>query len=269
MDEKTIFNSNENNQMEKRKSISLPLGYACFKDFISRKGLNFDILSGYEVKSIMYGEEYVIFVKRHSDGKAFMISPEDLRKMYNPTSFNGDFDTLLEECMSADDFIISEGEEEASEGLFVYCRINNQFSYIFQINNELQPKVVLVDSREIIDNSKKTSYLYPRVHYFKTCGKKFVYTIKNDKACIYTIDGDEIGEYDLFDVIDHEKFATIEKNGKYNYYSFEKMCVLFDKWFEDCECPEFLDKEWLFKVKECGEFKIINEKGIDVTDKHK
>lgn len=264
MDEKTVFNSKENDQMEKRKSIFLPLGYACFKDFLSKKKANIDILSEYEVMSIRYGEEYVIFVKRHRDGKAFMLSPKDIRKMYTPHSFDGDFDTLLEECMSADDFIISEGEEEASEGLFVYSRIKNQFSYIFQINNELQPKAVLVDSREIIDNSNRTSYLYPLVHYFKTCGKKFVYIIRNDKACIYTIDGDEIGEYDLFVVMDNDIYATIQANGKYNYFSFEKMCVLFDKWFEDCEYPEFVNHEWRFKILDNGKWRIINKCGIDI-----
>lgn len=254
--------------MEKLNDISLPLGYTFFKDFMSKNGLNFDFLSKYDVKSIKYGEEYIVFVKRHSDEKAFMISPGDILNMANIQTLDGNFDGLLNNCYTSDDFVISEGEEECSEGLYIYSLINNQYRYIFPFINTSLPKIVDVDSRIILDNRKGISYFYPRVHYFKVCGNEFVYIVRNDRACIYNTDGGKVGEFDMFCVIDGDLFATIKKNGRYNYYSFERMQVLFDKWFEDCDDSEFVNNEWLFKVKENGEYKILNIGGRNISNKY-
>ena len=53
-------------------------------------------------------------------------------------------------------------------------------------------------------------------------------------------------------------------DGKQNYFSFEKMCVCFDEWFDDCEYPELIDGKWLFKVTINGQQKILDETGNEI-----
>lgn len=256
--------------LEKILDISLPLGYTLLKNYIEKKGLDINSLSNYDVKSLRYGNEYVILFKRISDGKSYMLSPDVIRKVCVSQLFEGNIDNLLECCLSADQFIISEGEEECSEGLYVYEQIDKKFFYIFPLISSSSPKVVETDTFEIINNSKGISYDYPNVHYFNTCGNKYVWIEQKGKACIFSIDGREIGVFDMFGLIDgDERFSPFEKNGKYNYFSFEKECVCFNEWFDDYDYPENIDGEWIFKVKKNGVYKILDSTGNDISNNYK
>ncbi len=87
-------------------------------------------------------------------------------------------------------------------------------------------------------------------------------------AHIYHIEGHLVGKYDLFSIVDDDKYALVKIEGKYNYFSFEKMGILFEKWFDDCEYPEPINGEWIFKVKDHGTSMILDEIGNDISNKY-
>lgn len=120
---------------------------------------------------------------------------------------------------------------------------------------------------EIDENGKP--YQAPRIHDFKVGDKEYVYVVKNEKACIFKKTERLIGEYELFtDFCEDSKYALVKLNGKYNYYSFEKNCHWFDRWFDDGELAEEIDGKCLFRVVENGVFKILDEQGNDVSNSH-
>ena len=69
--------------------------------------------------------------------------------------------------------------------------------------------------------------------------------------------------------IDNTDFRYIKIDDKFNYFSFEIMGILFEIWFEDCEYPEYVNGEWIFKVKDQGECKILDDTGNDISDKYR
>ena len=74
---------------------------------------------------------------------------------------------------------------------------------------------------------------------------------------------------DYTDGTENHEYMNVEKDGKFNLYSFENMCLHYDEWLEDCDCPEYVNGEWLFKVKNHGICKILNAAGNDISDKHR
>ena len=218
-----------------------------------------------EVKTVLYGKHHVILVKRHSDGKSFLVSPLDIRRI-----FDSRYRVTLEDCMSADDFIIDEDVRDK----LLYMITNNQYRYVFPFM-KLRPKTVEVDATGTVIDSKGKRQV-PGGYYFTPydnvtpCNKTYVYLIKNNKSQIYTKDGHlvlELKEYNMFGGSKSDKYAIIENikgNGKQNYFSFEKMCVCFDEWFDDCEYPELTDGKWIFKVTLNGQQKILDETGNEI-----
>lgn len=258
----------DNGLLEKVLNISLPIGYTLLKKYIEEKCIDINNLSIYDIKSLMYGNEYVILFKRDSDGKAYMLTPDVILEVYKSPK-DANFENIIECCLFADQFIVSEGEEECSKGIYIYKLVDNKFFYIFPLINSTSPKIVETDTVEIINNRTGITHEYPRVHYFNTCDNKYVYIVQEGKACIFSIDGHEIGIFDMFVVMNNDKYAQIEKNGKYNYFSFEKKCVCFDEWFDDCDLPENVDGEWIFRVKKDGVYMAIDVAANDVTAKYK
>ena len=218
-----------------------------------------------EVKTVFYGKHHIFLVKRHCDGKSFLISPLDIRRI-----FDSRYRVTLEDCMYADDFII----DEAGRDKLLYMITNNQYRYVFPFLR-LRPITVEVDATgSVIDCKGKRQV--PGGYYFTPydnvtpCNKTYVYLIKNNKSQIYTKDGHlvlELKEYNMFGGSKSDKYAIIENikgDGKQNYFSFEKMCVCFDEWFDDCEYPELIDGKWLFKVTLNGKQKILDETGNEI-----
>lgn len=124
-----------------------------------------------------------------------------------------------------------------------------------------------IDTYTKIENGK--SYQVPQIHDLKVGGKEYVYIVKNEKACIFKKTERLIGEYELFaGCCEDSKYALVKLNGKYNYYSFEKNCHWFDRWFDDGELDEEIDGKCLFRVVENGVFKILDEQGNDVSNSH-
>ena len=207
-----------------------------------------------DVKSIKYGKYYIVFVKRHHDGKEFLLSPLNLLKIRDIHNT-----IILEDCMSADNFSYYEKEE----GLYLYSETNRQYSYILPYYSRLRTRVVEVDDPQ-------------NVYYFIKCGHQYVRIDTNNRVLIYSIEGHKIGVFDgVFDFGDYtdgtekHEYMNVEKDGKFNLYSFENMCLHYDEWLEDCDCPEFINGEWLFKVKNHGICKILNAAGNDISDKHR
>lgn len=218
-----------------------------------------------EVKTILYGKHHVILVKRHCDGKSFLISPLDIIRI-----FDSRFRVTLEDCMSADGFIIDEDGKDK----LLYMITNNQYRYVFPFLR-LRPITVEVDATgTVIDRKGKRQvpggYYFTPYDKFTPCNTTYVYLIRNNKSQIYTKDGHkvlELKEYNVFGVTNSDKYAIIEDikgDGKQNYFSFEKMCVCFDEWFDDCEYPELIDGKWLFKVTINGQQKILDETGNEI-----
>ena len=187
-----------------------------------------------------------------------MVSPEDLKRRDQLTKI------VLDDCMSADEFI--DIEDNNGKGLYIYSKTNNKFSYIFPFYRLRSRIVDDIDSRIELYGGKQ--YQCPDIHYFMSCGQKFVYIVKKGIAHIFHIEGSLIGKYDLFSVIDDDKYALIKIDDKFNYFSFVKMSILFERWFEDCEYPEYVNGEWIFKVKEKGTYKILDDIGNDISDKY-
>ena len=218
-----------------------------------------------EVKTVFYGKHHIFLVKRHCDGKSFLISPLDIRRI-----FDSRYRVTLEDCMYADDFII----DEAGRDKLLYMITNNQYRYVFPFLR-LRPITVEVDATGSVIDSKGKRQV-PGGYYFTPydnvtpCNKTYVYLIKNNKSQIYTKDGHlvlELKEYNMFGGSESDKYAIIENikgDGKQNYFSFEKMCVCFDEWFDDCEYPELIDGKWLFKVTLNGQQKILDETGNEI-----
>ena len=218
-----------------------------------------------EVKTVFYGKHHIFLVKRHCDGKSFLISPLDIRRI-----FDSRYRVTLEDCMSADGFIIDEDGRDK----LLYMITNNQYRYVFPFM-KLRPKTVEVDATGTVIDSKGKRQV-PGGYYFTPydnvtpCNKTYVYLIRNNKSQIYTKDGHlvlELKEYNMFGGSKSDKYAIIENikgNGKQNYFSFEKMCVCFDEWFDDCEYPELIDGKWLFKVTLNGQQKILDETGNEI-----
>ena len=218
-----------------------------------------------EVKTVLYGKHHIILVKRHSDGKSFLVSPLDIRRI-----FDSRYRVTLEDCMSADGFIIDEDGKDK----LLYMITNNQYRYVFPFLR-LRPITVEVDATGSVIDSKGKRQV-PGGYYFTPydnvtpCNKTYVYLIKNNKSQIYTKDGHlvlELKEYNMFGGSKSDKYAIIENikgDGKQNYFSFEKMCVCFDEWFDDCEYPELIDGKWLFKVTLNGQQKILDETGNEI-----
>ena len=218
-----------------------------------------------EVKTVLYGKHHVILVKRHSDGKSFLISPLDIRRI-----FDSRYRVTLEDCMSADGFIIDEDGKDK----LLYMITNNQYRYVFPFLR-LRPITVEVDATGTVIDSKGKRQV-PGGYYFTPydnvtpCNKTYVYLIRNNKSQIYTKDGHLVlglKEYNMFGGSKSDKYAIIENikgDGKQNYFSFEKMCVCFDEWFDDCEYPELIDGKWLFKVTLNGQQKILDETGNEI-----
>jgi hypothetical protein len=218
-----------------------------------------------EVKTVFYGKHHIFLVKRHCDGKSFLISPLDIRRI-----FDSRYRVTLEDCMYADDFIIDEDGRDK----LLYMITNNQYRYVFPFLR-LRPITVEVDATgTIIDSKGKRQvpggYYFTPYDKFSPCNKTYVYLIRNNKSQIYTKDGHqvlELKEYNMFGGSKSDKYAIIENikgNGKQNYFSFEKMCVCFDEWFDDCEYPELIDGKWLFKVTLNGQQKILDETGNEI-----
>ena len=218
-----------------------------------------------EVKTVFYGKHHIFLVKRHCDGKSFLISPLDIRRI-----FDSRYRVTLEDCMYADDFIIDEDGRDK----LLYMITNNQYRYVFPFLR-LRPITVEVDATGSVIDSKGKRQV-PGGYYFTPydnvtpCNKTYVYLIKNNKSQIYTKDGHlvlELKEYNMFGGSKSDKYAIIENikgDGKQNYFSFEKMCVCFDEWFDDCEYPELIDGKWLFKVTLNGQQKILDETGNEI-----
>ena len=218
-----------------------------------------------EVKTVFYGKHHIFLVKRHCDGKSFLISPLDIRRI-----FDSRYRVTLEDCMSADGFIIDEDGKDK----LLYMITNNQYRYVFPFLR-LRPITVEVDATGSVIDSKGKRQV-PGGYYFTPydnvtpCNKTYVYLIKNNKSQIYTKDGHlvlELKEYNMFGGSKSDKYAIIENikgDGKQNYFSFEKMCVCFDEWFDDCEYPELIDGKWLFKVTLNGQQKILDETGNEI-----
>lgn len=218
-----------------------------------------------EVKTVFYGKHHIFLVKRHCDGKSFLISPLDIIRI-----FDSRYRVTLEDCMSADGFIIDEDGKDK----LLYMITNNQYRYVFPFLR-LRPITVEVDATEtVIDNKGKRQvpggYYFTPYDKFTPCNTTYVYLIRNNKSQIYTKDGHkvlELKEYNMFGGNISDKYAIIEKikgDGKQNYFSFEKMCVCFDEWFDDCEYPELIDGKWLFKVTLNGQQKILDETGNEI-----
>lgn len=218
-----------------------------------------------EVKTVFYGKHHVILVKRHCDRKSFLISPLDIRRI-----FDSRYRVTLEDCMSADGFIIDEDGRDK----LLYMITNNQYRYVFPFM-KLRPKTVEVDATGTVIDSKGKRQV-PGGYYFTPydnvtpCNTTYVYLIRNNKSQIYTKDGHkvlELKEYNMFGGSKSDKYAIIENikgDGRQNYFSFEKMCVCFDEWFDDCEYPELIDGKWLFKVTLNGQQKILDETGNEI-----
>jgi hypothetical protein len=217
-----------------------------------------------EVKTVFYGKHYVILVKRHCDGKSFLISPLDIRRIFDTR-----YRLVLEDCMSADDFLIDEDGGDK----FLYSKANNQYKYVFPFLR-LRPISVDVDATGTVIDSKGKRQV-PGAYYFTPCDKTFVYLVRDNKSLIYAKDGQKVRElegYNVFGVTNSDKYAIIEDikgDGKQNYFSFEKMCVCFDEWFDDCDLPDTVNGEWIFKVKDQGECKILDDTGNDISDKYR
>lgn len=125
-----------------------------------------------------------------------------------------------------------------------------------------------IDTCTEIDENGKL-YQAPRIYDFKFGSNEYVYVVKNEKACIFKKTERLIGEYELFTgFCEDSKYALVKLSGKYNYYSFEKNCHWFDRWFDDGELTEEIDGKCLFRVVENGIFKILDEQGNDVSNSH-
>lgn len=108
-----------------------------------------------EVKTVFYGKHHIILVKRHSDGKSFLISPLDIRRIFDTR-----YRVTLEDCMYADDFIIDEDGRDK----LLYMITNNQYRYVFPFFR-LRPLTVEVDATgTVIDRKGKRQV--PGGYYF-------------------------------------------------------------------------------------------------------
>ena len=232
-----------------------------------------------KVKPIKYGKYYIVLVIRHLDGKAFILCPLDLLKIRDIHNR-----ITLESCMSADDFLITTDDTsdayylsdndfpliDENEGISIFKIESNQYFYIFPFAIR-RVIMVDVDATGYLRKADGRCYELPTLLSFFTYGCRFVYILRNGKGCVYTIDGHRIGgEYNFWGVWpDDVKYAIIEKDGKSNVFSFEKMNGYFDEWFEDCDLPDTVNGEWIFKVKDQGECKILDDTGNDISDKYR
>ena len=263
-------NLNEMIEQAKEEPEPLELSKTDVKKLLTRSGVAEEKLESFddefdEVKAVFYGKHHIFLVKRHCDGKSFLISPLDIIRI-----FDSRFRVTLEDCMSADGFIIDEDGKDK----LLYMITNNQYRYVFPFLR-LRPITVEVDATGSVIDSKGKRQV-PGGYYFTPydnvtpCNKTYVYLIKNNKSQIYTKDGHlvlELKEYNMFGGSKSDKYAIIENikgDGKQNYFSFEKMCVCFDEWFDDCEYPELIDGKWLFKVTLNGQQKILDETGNEI-----
>ena len=227
-----------------------------------------------EITEIKYGKENVIFVKPQNDKKSYLITPFDIRRIIiirehnNLTSSSG---SLLQSfCLSAADFICFEdaprlaGEEIVHDGFFICAKEGVSYNFIFPIFHR-KPKVIkdvnVVNPHGVVN--------YSNVHFFNYDSKEYVWINKDENTFVFTIDGIIIGEYDGFIPPLCNQYSLIVKDGKMNYFSFEKMNVLFDKWFDNAGRQiEEIDGIILFRVVEDGVPKILDEQGNDVSDNH-
>lgn len=227
-----------------------------------------------EITEIKYGKENVIFVKPQNDKKAYLITHFDIRRIIdikehnNVTSNSG---SLLQSiCLSADDFVCFKdaprlvGKDIVHDGFFICAKEGSIYNFIFPVFHR-KPKVIkdvnVVNPHGVIN--------YSDVHFFNYDSKEYVLIKKDEKTFIFTIDGIIIGEYDGFIPPLCNQYSLIVKDGKMNYFSFEKMNVLFDKWFDNAGRQiEEIDGIILFRVVEDGVPKILDEQGNDVSDNH-
>ena len=215
-----------------------------------------------KVKPIKYGKFLIILVKRHVDGKSFMISPLDIRRIRDIEDV-----IQLDDFMSADDFLITVGTDKAAyylSGDILPIIMDNRTISVFRIENcqysyivpfmSLRLKMIDVDGTSffLLQKDKGEWSMLPVAWTFFTYGLQFVYTIKNEDycRCIYNIDGRRIGgEYDFVGLLyDNINFAIIEKEGKFNLFSFEKMKVYFDKWYEECDLFKILNDGLAYRI---------------------
>ena len=222
-----------------------------------------------EIAEIKYGEENVIFVRPQNDKKSYLITHFDIRRIIDireQRNMNSNSSSLLQLlCLSADDFVYCENvprsvleqvgkDKVVHNGSFICAKDGVSYSYIFPAFHR-KPKVI--KEIDVVD--------YPRVRFFNYGNEEYVHIRKKGKVCIYTIEGTKIGEYDYFRMPYHNPYSIIGIEAKKNYYSFEKMKVWFDNWFDDCEPVEEINGNLLFRVVEKGTSKILDEHGNDVS----
>ena len=239
-----------------------------------------------KVKPLKYGKYYIVLVKRHHDGKAFILCPLDLLMIRDISDIRAIHNRItLENCMTADDFLIRIKDDDTyylsdddfplideNKWISIFKLENNQYVYIFPFTIQ-RVKMIDVDVSGFLRKADGRLYKLPTLFPFLTYGCQFVYILSNGKGCVYTYDGHRIGrKYNFFERFypDNIKYVIIEKDGKYNVYSFEKMDAYFDKWFEYCDIKK-ANGEWIFKVKIKinGECKILDANGNDISDKYK
>ena len=61
---------------------------------------------------------------------------------------------------------------------------------------------------------------------------------------------------------DNINFAIIEKEGKFNLFSFEKMKVYFDKWYEECDLFKILNDGLAYRIDVCRDRRCESKKDI-------
>ena len=216
-----------------------------------------------EIAEIKYREKNVIFVRPQNDKKAYLITHFDIRRIIeirnhsNMTSNSGNL--LQSRCLSADDFMVYNGTNTDMGDNCLFAKSNQSYYYVFPI---VRNKVRIAETD--FDNVQK----FPQIFGFKSDGVDYVCIVRKEKAVIYTPLGSQIGgPFDLFTDWT-SKYPVVMLEEKYNYFSFKKNDVYFETWFDDCGLAEELEGEWLFKVVENGEYKILDENGNNVSENH-
>lgn len=217
-----------------------------------------------EIAEIKYREKNVIFVRPQNDKKAYLITHFDIRRIIeirnhsNMTSNSGSI--LQSRCLSADDFMVYNGTNTDMGDNCLFAKSSQSYYYVFPI---VRNKVRIAETD--FDNVQKC----PQILGFKSDGVDYVCIVRKEKVVIYTPLGSQIGgPFDLFTDWT-SKYPVVMLEEKYNYFSFKKNDVYFETWFDDCGLAEELEGEWLFKVVENGEYKILDENGSNVSENHK
>lgn len=208
--------------------------------------------------SYNYFDNYLIFVKSLNTKKEHLLTLPDIHQAVSEIEIEGNpapFNTKI----SADEFY-GVKDDGLETGLpIIIARNGDQFNYILP---HRRFPIVVSD----IDFGP----CHHGVAYFIVNNRLYVYVAKKDnKKSIYTIEGKHLGDFDYFSIPIDCAFSVVQIDWKWNYYSFEKKDIYFDKWFDEEDLPCVNNGVCVFPVADNDICKIIDENGNDISSNHK